>query len=102
MSRRARPAHPEFGWRPAPPTKLLKRATLGGLAKRWGISHTRAVQLAQEPTFPPSEPVLGGKPVYLIEAADAWRERHLERNVDRVRAEAERRKHFAEQTGRRA
>lgn len=63
---------------PNPPTKLLKRATVAGLAKRWGVSHTRVAQLAKDPTFPPSEPILGGTPVYLIEAADAWRARMLE------------------------
>lgn len=57
----------------AAPVLQQRRATLQGLAERWGITRSRTGQLAADPTFPPGEPVLGGPVVYEIAACDAWR-----------------------------
>jgi hypothetical protein len=51
-------------------------ASASDLARRWGLSPTRVGQLADQDGFPePVGHVAGGRPVWAVNEADAWRAR---------------------------
>lgn len=55
--------------------KLGGLASYSELADRWGVTHQRARQLCHEQQFPAPVLTLGGKKLWIVAEADAFRNR---------------------------